>query len=94
MGVTSMSARAPRLARKGRARTDISQLAADVVSAVEHFRPLCIPHDEDRWAEIETFVSIALRVFAKTNPSKLRDAAMTEEIRARMTGAVVEDDTP
>ena len=33
---------------------------------------------------IETFVAIALRVFAKTNPSKLRDVMRTVEIQARI----------
>jgi hypothetical protein len=47
------------------------------------------PNIESAWAEIETFCAIALRVMAKTNPSKLRDAAMAEEIRARVEGREV-----
>jgi hypothetical protein len=36
---------------------------------------------DDERAEIETFVAVALEVFKKTNPSKLRDAAKTVEIK-------------
>ena len=44
--------------------------------------------DEAR-AGIETFVAIALRVFAQTNPSKLREVMRLEEIKARMDGREV-----
>lgn len=40
-------------------------------------------------AGIETFIAIGLRVFAKTNPGKLRDVMRTVEIVARMDGAEV-----
>ena len=77
-----------------RARTDISRLAADIAARIEAFRPVCVPVDAQGWAEVETFVAVALRVFAKTNPSKLRDAAMAEEIKARLDGrGVYEDET-
>jgi len=36
---------------------------------------------DDERAEIETFVAVALEVFKKTNPSKLREAARTVEIK-------------
>lgn len=36
---------------------------------------------DDERAEIETFVAVALEVFRKTNPSKLRDAARIVELR-------------
>ncbi len=38
---------------------------------------------------IETFVAIALRVMKRTNPSKIRDAARTVEIQARLDGRPV-----
>lgn len=77
-----------------RARTDMSQIAADIVARVEAFRPVCVPVDAQAWAEIETFIAVALRVMGKTNPSKIRDAAMAEEIKARMDGRGVYEDTP
>jgi hypothetical protein len=40
-------------------------------------------------AGIETFIAIGLRVFAKTNPGKLRDVMRTVEIVAWMRGAEV-----
>jgi len=36
---------------------------------------------DDERAEIETFVAVALEVFKKTNPSKLREAARTVELK-------------
>lgn len=36
---------------------------------------------DDERAELETFVAIAIEVMKKTNVSKLRDAAMTVELR-------------
>jgi hypothetical protein len=71
-----------------RARTDIGEIARDLVASVEHFRPHCVALDADRWATIETFIAVALRVMAKTNPSKIRDAATIEEIKARIDGRV------
>ena len=65
-------------------RTNISEIAADIVSAVDRLRPIAAQTDERAWAEIETFIAIALKVFSKTNPSKLRDAARTIEIQARL----------
>ena len=69
-----------------RARTDVTQIAADITERVALFRPHCVPFDAQAWAEVETFIAIALRVMAKTNPSKIRDAAMIEEMKARMDG--------
>lgn len=37
-------------------------------------------------ASLETFVAVALRVLADTNPSKIKAAMMTVEIQARMSG--------
>lgn len=75
-----------------RARTITSMINEDLVQALATVRALIDltdPENEAAWAQIETFCSIALRVFAKTNPSKLRDAAMAEEIKARIEGREV-----
>jgi hypothetical protein len=69
-----------------RARTDMATISRDVVASVELFRPHCVAIDEARWADIETFIAVALRVMARTNPSRIRDAAMVEEIKARLDG--------
>jgi len=70
--------------KTARARTDTSEIAADIIAAVNRLRPIASQADESAWAEVETFIAIALKVFAKTNTSKLRDAARTVEIHARM----------
>lgn len=49
------------------------------------------PATDRAWAGIETFCNIALRVFSKTNASKIRSEAMTVEIAARMAGRQVFD---
>ena len=77
-----------------RARTDTAVIATNIVAAVERLRPVAAAHDQDAWAEIETFIAVALRVMAKTNPSKVRDAAMTIEIQARIKGIECLDDGP
>ncbi len=74
---------------KGRARTDITEIRLGVISSIERIRPTLDLSDADiemAWAEIESFCAIALRVMAKTNPSKIRSEAMTVEISARMDG--------
>lgn len=74
---------------KGRARTDVTEIRSGIVSAIETIRPtldLSNPDIELAWAEVESFCAIALRVMAKTNPSKIRSEAMTVEIMARMDG--------
>jgi hypothetical protein len=75
-----------------RARTDTTEIAADIVAAVNRLRPVASQADESAWAEVETFIAIALKIFAKTNPSKLRDAARTVEIHARMNNIECLDD--
>lgn len=76
-----------------RARTDITQIEADLARAVLLVRERVgsDPALEAAWAEVETFCAIALRVMRRTNPSKLRDAAMAEEIKARLSGREVID---
>ena len=43
------------------------------------------------WAEIESFIAVAFRVFAKTNTSKLRSETTNIELAARLSGRVVFD---
>ena len=71
---------------KGRARSDISEISANILAAVERLRPIASKADEDAWAEVETYIAVSLRVLAKTNRSKIKDAAMTVEIQARING--------
>ena len=44
---------------------------------------------EHALAHLETFAAIAVRVMRDTNPSRLREAARTEEIKARIEGREV-----
>lgn len=78
-----------------RAKADINLMKAGLIQSLMSIRnaiDLTEPQNEQAWAEIETFCAIALRVMAKTNPSKLRDAAMAEEIKARIEGREVLDE--
>lgn len=73
---------------------DIEQIARDLQEALARLREHVLPAQEpieDALAEVETFCAIALRVLAKTNPSKLRAAAMTVEIAARIHGRAVKE---
>ena len=47
---------------------------------------------EHALAHLETFAAISIRVMRATNPSKIRDAARTEEIAARINGREVLED--
>lgn len=67
-----------------RAKADVNQIAADLIAAIKDIRRHIPVESEESLAHIETFCAISLRVLAKTNPSKLRDAAMAEEIKARI----------
>ena len=71
-------------------REDLEYLVETVAKLKDERLKACVAEligwgDEDR-AEIETFVSIAIEVMKKTNVSKLRDAAMTVELRYHMKG--------
>ena len=82
-----------------RARTDINEISADLLQDLETIkraltagwtRPM--PElAEPALARLETFAAIALRVMSHTNPSKIRDAARTLEIMARIKGIEVID---
>lgn len=49
----------------------------------------CTQQEAEAMASIETFVNVALRVMARTNPLKIKDAMVATEIHARMSGAKV-----
>jgi hypothetical protein len=72
-----------------RARTVTDEIRTDLVDALRIIRKHVPPEDEEAWAQIETFCAIALRIISKTNPSKVRDAAMAEEIKACIDGREV-----
>ena len=48
--------------------------------------------EEEALAWLETFAAISLRIMQTTNPSKIRDAARAEEIKARIQGRPVLED--
>ena len=71
-------------------RQDLEYLVETVAKLKDERLKACVAEligwgDEDR-AEIETFVAIAIEVMKKTNVSKLREAAMTVELRYHMKG--------
>ena len=71
-------------------RTDIAEIDAEITEAVRVLRDALAPVDgsevDTALCSVETFIVIALRVFAKTNPSKLRSETRTVEIRPGSTG--------
>lgn len=74
-------------------RANLTEITEDLADALVHVRDrLALPDgsmsavDEERWVTIETFVAVAVRVLATVNPSKIRDASRTEEIKSRMDG--------
>lgn len=82
-----------------RAYTDVAEISADLQQDVEALKRVLtagwtkpIPEAaEPHLARLETFIAIAVRVMAKTNPSKIRDVARTVEIQARINGVEVLD---
>lgn len=69
--------------------TKVTEMEAYVVDAVSRIRPVLIEAElEYDWATVETFIAIALRVIAKTHPSKVREEARLVEIQARMRPGV------
>ena len=76
-----------------RARTEMDQTAAELAGHLAKIREAMNPADDTpedyALCAVETFCAIALRVMAKTNPSKVRSEARTVEIKARMDGAPV-----
>ncbi len=76
-----------------RARSDVAEIDAEITDAIQALREALSPVDgsaeDTALCSVETFVVIALRVFSKTNPSKLRSEARTVEIKARLDGIPV-----
>ena len=62
----------------------INALTNGIMEDLSTLRTLAPVEAENALVSIETFVAIALRVFVKTNPSKLRDVMRTVEIQARI----------
>ncbi len=79
----------PDLASAGQTMTDL--LGAGIETRHIHFAgreglDLTDPATDAAMAHVESFCAIAVRVFAKTNPSKIRSEALTVEISARLAG--------
>jgi len=74
-------------------RSDVSTIDADITEAItvlrEAIQPMEGSVEDTALCSVETFIVIALRVFAKTNPSKLRSETRTVEIKARLDGIPV-----
>lgn len=47
------------------------------------------PDQREAWTTVVTYVAITQRVLAKTNPSKIRDAARTVQIQSLMPPVVL-----
>ena len=67
-----------------RARTDTADISSDIIKEWQIVKQAasCQSNVEDALASVETFIAIALRVMAKTNPSKIRSIAVTVEIQS------------
>jgi GGDEF domain-containing protein len=76
------------------AKTDVDEIREKImkdIGLLKHYLVMRHALDDfddinDAWSGIETFVNIALRVFAKTNPSKIRSEALTAAVHARLVG--------
>lgn len=69
--------------KPARAKCDTAVIAEEMIAALRVLRDHIGQADEavsEAFASLETHVAISLRVFSKTNPSKLRDVARTVEI--------------
>lgn len=78
-----------------RAHSDVDEFEKVLVVAVDVVRQHVLAQGatqaEDALAVIETFCAISLNVMRKTNPSKIRSAARTVEISARIHGRAIEE---
>lgn len=74
-------------------RSNVDEIDADLTLALQTIREALNPVDgtpeDNALCAVETFAAVALRVFRKTNPSKLRSEARTVEIGARLSGIQV-----
>lgn len=73
-----------------RAATDMDAIARALAADLQEIRDACPESAGDALCSVETFCAVALRVMRHSNPSKVRDAARTVEIKARMDGTPVE----
>lgn len=64
----------------------ISALTNQIMKDVSTLRLSAPIEAEEALVSVETFISVALRVFAKTNPSKLRDVIRTVEVQSLIDG--------
>ena len=69
---------------KARARTDVSKINEDLKRDLATLRNHIAATGNDKvraaLVELETFAAVAIRVMAKTNPSKIHDEARAVEI--------------
>lgn len=74
-------------------KTNTAEIEADLSHALRVIRTALDPVDgtdiDTALCEVETFCTIAIKVFRQTNPSKVRDCARIVEIKARMDGIPV-----
>ncbi len=75
-------------------KADIDLIKEDLIAALaelraevtdDYTRPITT-RAEHAMAHVESFCAIAIRVFAQTNGSKIREAARLEEIAAHIQG--------
>lgn len=81
------------MTKVARAKAELGEIVSDLTTSIQYIRDeigigskKVDSRTEEHMAHIETFCAIAIRVLRKTNPSKIRDAAMAEEISARLDG--------
>ncbi len=67
----------------------INAMKEQVLADLQSVRAATPPTAEEALVSLETFVAIALRVFSKTNASKIKEAMQLVEIQARMDGKEV-----
>lgn len=79
--------------KQPRARTNVEDMKLDLLANLAILRGKLLDSDKDpdietvhAFAHVESFCAVAIRVMAETNPSKIKSAAMTVEIQARMSG--------
>jgi hypothetical protein len=70
-------------------KNEVSTIGADLVENLDTIRahladtPMTQAH-ADAWGHIEAFAMIAMRIIARTNPSKVREAAVFVELQQRI----------
>lgn len=69
----------------------IKLMAIDALRVLREHTVQADPKVLEALCTVESFVEMSLRVMAKTNPSKLREAARLLEIQARMDGGRIQE---